>query len=145
MSLYSIANTYIYVHMYFDRYIHSTNRRDLTFKLAVNHMTDLSTSERKQMRGYRHTMDSPRGETFVMDESAAKVPEYFNWRLRGIEYHHIQTLPSPKAAYLIATSVGALCFVLQKFQCLGGGWICEVLLYCLQHLHNRVQLTILWQ
>jgi hypothetical protein len=65
------------------RYIHSTNRRDLTFKLSVNHLADLSDTERKQMRGYRHTKNSPRGETFVIKENAPVVPKYFNWRLRG--------------------------------------------------------------
>ena len=65
------------------RYIHSINRRDLSYKLKVNHMTDYSHEEIKRMRGYRHSKDSPRGETFVGTTESKKIPSYYNWRLRG--------------------------------------------------------------
>lgn len=66
---------------YNHRYIHSTNRRGLSYSLKINHLADLSASERKVMRGYRHTKHSPRGDMFVANGTG--VPTYFNWRLRG--------------------------------------------------------------
>lgn len=65
------------------RYIHSMNRRNLSYKLKVNHMTDYSHEEIKRMRGYRHSKDSPKGETFVSTTKIEKNPSYYNWRLRG--------------------------------------------------------------
>lgn len=59
------------------------NRRDLSYKLKVNHMTDYSHEEIKRMRGYRHSKDSPRGETFVSTTKVEKIPSYYNWWLRG--------------------------------------------------------------
>ena len=63
------------------RYIHSMNRRDLSYKLKVNHMTDYSDEEISRMRGYRHTPDSPRGKPY--QPSLKDVPTFYNWRLRG--------------------------------------------------------------
>jgi len=65
------------------RYIHSINRKNLSYRLAVNHLTDLSTNELKAMRGYRATKDSPRRETYTTSLSMDDVPTYFNWWLRG--------------------------------------------------------------
>lgn len=68
---------------FLSRYIHSHNRQNLSYKLKINHMTDYSDGEIKKMRGYRHTKNSPRGETFVSKTRFEDVPNYFNWRLRG--------------------------------------------------------------
>ncbi|XP_064398726.1 digestive cysteine proteinase 1-like [Halichondria panicea] len=63
------------------RYIHSMNRRDLPYKLGVNHLTDLADGEISRMRGYRHTPNSPRGTLYK--PSISDVPQNYNWRLRG--------------------------------------------------------------
>lgn len=79
---YSIGNMILWPEMLIShRYIESMNRRNLTFKLKVNHMADHSDDERKRMRGYRHTKNSPKGELFV--SKASDVPTYMNWWLRG--------------------------------------------------------------
>ncbi len=57
------------------------NRRDLPYKLGVNHLTDLADGEISRMRGYRHTPNSPRGTLYK--PSISDVPQNYNWRLRG--------------------------------------------------------------
>lgn len=44
-------------------------------------MTDLSDVERKRMRGYRHTKNSPKGEIYISKTS--DVPSSMNWWLKG--------------------------------------------------------------
>ena len=57
------------------------NRRDLPYKLKVNHMTDYSDEEISRMRGYRRSPNPPKGKLY--EPSVKDVPMYFNWRLRG--------------------------------------------------------------
>ena len=75
---------YICVLLFFFRYIDSINRQNLSYKLKVNHMADLSQAERKMMRGYQTSSDSPLGELYLSKTNVADVPESFNWRLRGM-------------------------------------------------------------
>jgi hypothetical protein len=63
------------------RYITSVNRRNLSYKLAVNHMADYSDKEFRMLRGVIKTKDSPRHNVYV--PSNKDVPSSWNWRLRG--------------------------------------------------------------
>ncbi len=65
------------------RYIESTNRRDLPYKVKVNHLADLSDKEIQRMRGYRKTKNSPRGEKFVAKSKLEDMPTNFDWKMRG--------------------------------------------------------------
>ena len=68
----------------FVRFIESTNRRNLTYKVKVNHMSDLSDKEILRMRGYRTSKNSPRGELYTPKTNVEEMPDYYNWRLRGV-------------------------------------------------------------
>ena len=59
------------------------NRKNLSYKLKVNHMADYSDSEIKRMRGYRHTKDSPRGHVYISKLKVETVPMDYNWRIKG--------------------------------------------------------------
>ncbi len=63
------------------------NRRNLGYKLAVNHLADLSRDEMKRMRGYRPDKSSPPGHVYVPTTPLKDVPVYMNWWLRGEEGH----------------------------------------------------------
>lgn len=65
------------------RYIDSMNRKNLSYKLKVNHMADLSDVEMKRMRGYRTSKDSPRGEMYYSKNRMEDIPDFYNWRIRG--------------------------------------------------------------
>lgn len=65
------------------RFVHSTNRRRLSYNVAVNHLADLSDEERTTMRGYRYTRDN-NGLPFEMtDEMVAATPDTMDWRIFG--------------------------------------------------------------
>ena len=66
------------------RYIDSTNRKGLTYSLAVNHMTDLSDDELKMMRGYRPSKGPKGGIEFSSDVSVDSTPDTWDWRIQGI-------------------------------------------------------------
>ena len=77
------AHTHTHTHMHTHRYINSMNRRDLTYKLAVNHMADYSDDEMKMMRGYRHDKTSPRGLVYMPQHRIEDLPADVDWWLRG--------------------------------------------------------------
>lgn len=62
------------------RYIQSMNRRQLSFKLAVNHLADLSDSEIGRMRGYRYNPATSRDNLYT---STKQIPDEVNWWLAG--------------------------------------------------------------
>jgi len=68
------------------RYIHSMNRRQLSYKLAVNHLAEHTPGELRHMRGRRTTPRAQRDNTGLINVTSsnnANVPEEMNWRLRG--------------------------------------------------------------
>ena len=57
------------------------NRRGLSYKLAVNHITDYSDTELKMLKGY--VRKSPRNLKKIHTSQLADVPDHMNWWLRG--------------------------------------------------------------
>ena len=70
------------------RYIDSTNRKSLTYSLAVNHLTDLSNDELKIMRGYRPSKGPKGGIEFTSDISVEATPDTWDWRIHGMSSRH---------------------------------------------------------
>ncbi|XP_052215701.1 digestive cysteine proteinase 1-like isoform X1 [Dreissena polymorpha] len=66
------------------RFIHSKNRQGLTYRLAVNHLTDLSRAELKMRNGYRHTPGDHGAQVFDKSKvNRASVPDTIDWRILG--------------------------------------------------------------
>ncbi|CAB3361153.1 Hypothetical predicted protein [Cloeon dipterum] len=66
------------------RYIHSTNRAGLPYKLAVNHMADKSELEMKAFRGRQYSEGYNGGSAFPYDTPEMhKVPDSMDWRIFG--------------------------------------------------------------
>jgi len=69
------------------RYINSMNRKNLSFKLKVNHLADHSPNELRRLRGRRTTVGmngkNNNGKAFVKSVSMKDVPAEKNWRLYG--------------------------------------------------------------
>ncbi|KAK9394698.1 digestive cysteine proteinase 2-like [Crotalus adamanteus] len=66
------------------RYIHSKNRANLSFKLAVNHLADQTPEEMAVMRGRLQTDEPRKGWAFPSDSySGLTLPESLDWRLYG--------------------------------------------------------------
>jgi hypothetical protein len=66
------------------RFIHSKNRAGLGYALKVNHLTDLTNQELKQMRGYRHTGAVSNARPFNKAQfNATSLPQSLDWRLMG--------------------------------------------------------------
>ena len=64
------------------RFIHSYNRQLKPYKLAVNHLVDLSDQELKKLRGYQNTGFNSK---FVYDGHNVKdFPISVNWWLKGM-------------------------------------------------------------
>lgn len=66
------------------RYVHSKNRQGLTYRLALNHLSDKSQRELKLRNGYRHTAGDHGAQVF--DKSTINprdVPESIDWRTIG--------------------------------------------------------------
>lgn len=62
------------------RFINSKNRQPLTYKLAVNHLADLTRDERKAMRGYRSTGFNSK---FLYESSVKDLPSEVDWWIKG--------------------------------------------------------------
>ena len=58
------------------------NRRDLTYKLAINHLADHSNAELRMMRGYRTDKTLPRGE--IYQPTVTDVPDSMDWWIKGV-------------------------------------------------------------
>ena len=64
------------------RYINAMNRRNLTYKLAVNHMADYSVIDFRTLRGVIKNGDSPRNN--IPQTSIKSLPPSWNWWLEGM-------------------------------------------------------------
>lgn len=66
------------------RFIHSMNRRNQHFKLAVNHLADFAPEELKHLRGRRYTAGYNGGKPWTSRSAVnAPIPEQHDWRLYG--------------------------------------------------------------
>ncbi|XP_028674260.1 digestive cysteine proteinase 2-like [Erpetoichthys calabaricus] len=66
------------------RYIHSMNRKNLSFKLAMNHLTDCNAEELLFLRGQMAKKTTNKGQAFPHDKfKDVLLPESFDWRLYG--------------------------------------------------------------
>lgn len=68
------------------RYIHSKNRENIGFKLAVNHLADYSKAELKTMCGYRKMQPEKfnGGLPFPYGKNDFKnLPSEIDWRIEG--------------------------------------------------------------
>ncbi|XP_061452508.1 digestive cysteine proteinase 2-like [Rhineura floridana] len=66
------------------RYIHSRNRANLSYKLAVNHLADHTTEEMAVLRGRLKTGEPNKGWPFpTQGYNDLTLPESLDWRLYG--------------------------------------------------------------
>jgi len=68
------------------RFIHAKNREGLSYKLAMNHMSDLSGGEMRTLRGKIHdpNLKYNGGQEFKYSSSqVSSAPETLDWRLYG--------------------------------------------------------------
>ncbi|KAL1115154.1 hypothetical protein AAG570_007185, partial [Ranatra chinensis] len=67
------------------RFIHSKNRANLGFQMAVNHLSDRTDDELRALRGRRHVPGTVNngGKPFPHDPTNEDVPDQFDWRLFG--------------------------------------------------------------
>lgn len=71
--------------MYCIRYIHSKNRANLSYTLAVNHLADYSNEEIKSMCGYKKQKNEYNGgNAFPYDKNDfINLPTEIDWRISG--------------------------------------------------------------
>jgi len=71
------------------RYVHSVNRRGLSYRVAVNHLADKSSEEIKVLSGKLRSSSTPtpnNGQPFQMSKYTQKqraLPDSFDWRILG--------------------------------------------------------------
>ncbi|WP_411023191.1 C1 family peptidase, partial [Salmonella sp. s51228] len=65
------------------RLINSVNRANLGFKLAINHLTDTSITERKAMRGYKNTLKDDQNPCSDPKLDIISIPMTLNWTKFG--------------------------------------------------------------
>jgi len=67
------------------RYIHSTNRQGLTYRLAVNHLADRTEDELRVLRGRKYSKGYNGGKPFrsYEEKDVQDLPQSFDWRLYG--------------------------------------------------------------
>jgi len=66
------------------RFVHSTNRAGKSYKVALNHMADLSSGELALMRGRKHSHGYNGGLPFLMENyKGAYIPDHIDWRNYG--------------------------------------------------------------
>uniref|UniRef100_A0A8D0HFX8 Counting factor associated protein D n=1 Tax=Sphenodon punctatus TaxID=8508 RepID=A0A8D0HFX8_SPHPU len=66
------------------RYVHSRNRANLSYKLAVNHLADRTTEEMAVLRGRRRSGAPNNGHPFLSEEyNGLILPDSLDWRLYG--------------------------------------------------------------
>ena len=67
-------------------FVDTMNRQNLTYTLKLNHMSDLSVNERRNMLGYRYSAkgaNPPNAEIFSPSLTLAEIPTAYDWRLVG--------------------------------------------------------------
>ena len=79
----NIQNIFFFI----NRYINSMNRKNLSFKLKVNHLADHSPNELRKLRGRRTSVGynnkKNNGKPFKKTMKVEDIPPEMNWRLRG--------------------------------------------------------------
>lgn len=68
------------------RYIHSKNRANLGFSLAVNHLADRTDDELRALRGFRSSNVYNGGQEFPYEKNShdyVDLPDSFDWRIYG--------------------------------------------------------------
>nr|XP_056702814.1 digestive cysteine proteinase 2-like [Euleptes europaea] len=66
------------------RFVHSKNRANLSFKLALNHLADLTLDEMAAMRGKLKSTTPNNGRPFPHEQYIGLIlPESMDWRLYG--------------------------------------------------------------
>ena len=67
------------------RFIHSMNRKNQHYKLAINHFADFAAHELKHLRGRQYTPGYNGGKPWIgrANHNYAAVPQYHDWRLFG--------------------------------------------------------------
>ena len=66
------------------RFIHSTNRKGLTYKVKVNHLADQTPDELRKLRGKKKSDGKYNGgKEFRPVLKPDEIPETMNWRLFG--------------------------------------------------------------
>jgi len=78
----------------FNRFIHSKNRAGLTYRLAVNHLTDKTDKELKIMNGFRRTPGHHGGlpdpyQQLKKHHNVKDMPTQFDWRILGTVCFHL--------------------------------------------------------
>ncbi len=83
MSFYHIVFGYD-LSMSLFRFVHSTNRAGLTYRVALNHLADKSPAELAVLRGRRPTKGYNGGLPFNKNNYNLKdIPDVMDWRNYG--------------------------------------------------------------
>ncbi|XP_065192927.1 digestive cysteine proteinase 2-like [Sycon ciliatum] len=67
-------------------YVESMNRRKLTYRMKLNHLADLTSGERRMMRGRKRSAESispPGAQVFKPANANVQIPEAHDWRIAG--------------------------------------------------------------
>ena len=79
-----IFSWHIHFDIVFPRFIHSTNRKGLTYKVQVNHLADQTQEELRKLRGRKKTDGKYNGGMeFKSTVHPKEIPASMNWRLYG--------------------------------------------------------------
>ena len=81
-----MSNVFLHAHVdiVFPRFIHSINRKGLTYKVDVNHLADQTQEELRKLRGRKKTDGKYNGGMeFKSTMHPKEIPASMNWRLRG--------------------------------------------------------------
>ncbi|MBN3301917.1 CFAD protein, partial [Amia calva] len=66
------------------RYVHSKNRANLSYRLAVNHLADCTAGELRALRGRASRKTPNKGQRFPQELYASvQLPQSIDWRLYG--------------------------------------------------------------
>ena len=81
------------------------NRKNLSFKLKVNHLADHSPNELRKLRGRRTSVgynnQKNNGKPFKKTMKVEDIPAEMNWRLRGntLQYKNLECKIYNRATY----------------------------------------------
>lgn len=65
-------------------FVHSTNRAGLSYKVALNHLADLTSAEMAVMRGRKRSKGYNGGLPFNKDKfNLNTIPDHLDWRNFG--------------------------------------------------------------